>query len=82
MQANAPMNSTSPVAAAQIAAEVGAERGEPDRDGDEPHDLAEQPPSLVARDRLAGERPVVVGGLDGAHVTTPRGTGRRAGGSR
>ena len=49
---------------AQIAAEVGAERRESDRDGDVPHDLAEQLPSLVARDRLAGERRVVVGGLD------------------
>src|SRR3954463_10180621 len=72
-----------PGAAAQIAAEVSAERGQGDRDGDEPHHLPEQPPRLVARDRLDGERPVVVGGLEGAHVTTPpRGTGRRAGGSR
>src|SRR4051812_43329255 len=62
---------------------AGAERGEPDHDSHEPHHLAEQPPRLIARGRLTGERPVVVGGLDGAHVTTPpRGTGRRAGGSR
>jgi len=36
---------------AQIAAEVGAERGECDRDGDEAHHLAEQRPGKVVRDR-------------------------------
>ena len=64
---------------AQIATEVGAECGESDRDGDVPHDLAEQLPTLVARDRFAAERRVVVGGLDGAHVTTTTGTERRPG---
>jgi hypothetical protein len=42
-----------PGRAAQISAEVGAERGESDRDGDEAHDLAEQRPGLVVRDRLS-----------------------------
>ena len=44
-----------PGPAAQIAAEVGAQRGEPDRDGDVAHHLAQQRPS-VALDRFAGER--------------------------
>src|SRR4029077_13207951 len=56
--------------AAQVAAEVGPERGECDRDGDEPHDLAEQLPS-VALDRLAAESRVVVGGPERAHRVTP-----------
>jgi hypothetical protein len=64
---------------AHIAAEVGPERGESDRDGDIPHDLAEQLPSLVARDRFAAESRVVVGSPDGAHVTTTTGTERRPG---
>jgi PP-loop superfamily ATP-utilizing enzyme len=59
-----------PGRAAQISAEVGAERGESDRDGDEAHDLAEQRPGLVVRDRLNGESRLVGGGLERAHVTT------------
>jgi hypothetical protein len=47
--------------AAQIAAQAGAERGESDRDGDEPHDLAEQLAS-VALDRMIVEDRAVVGG--------------------
>jgi PP-loop superfamily ATP-utilizing enzyme len=66
-----------PGRAAQISAEVGAERGESDRDGDEAHDLAEQRPGLVVRDRLNGESRLVGGGLERAHVTTTTGTGRR-----
>jgi hypothetical protein len=63
--------------AAQIAAEVGAERRESDRDGDVPHDLARQLPSLVTRDRLGVERRPVNGGPGRAHVTTTTGRGRR-----
>ena len=59
-----------PGRAAQVAAEVGAERGESDRDGDEAHDLAEQRPGLVVRDRSSRERRLVGGGLERAHVTT------------
>jgi hypothetical protein len=65
--------------AGQIAAEVGAERGEADCDGHEAHHRTEQRPS-VALDRLANGRLFVVGALQRAHVTTPKGTGRRAGG--
>jgi hypothetical protein len=53
--------------AAQVAPDAGAERGEPDRDGDEPDDLAQQLPSAVARDRFAGHSRLAVGGLDGVH---------------
>jgi hypothetical protein len=38
---------TAPGPAAQIAPEVRPERGECDRDGDEPHDLPEQLPGAV-----------------------------------
>ena len=59
-----------PDRAGQIAAEVGAERGEADRDSDEPHDFAEQLPS-VALDRFDAEGRVVVRGVDRAHDVTP-----------
>jgi hypothetical protein len=61
-----------PSAAAQIASDVRAERGESDRDGDEPHDLAQQLATLVARRRPAGEG----GGCRvGVHGDQPGGTG-------
>jgi hypothetical protein len=62
MAANAPMNSSSPVAPAQVR----PEGGEPDHDGDVTHHLAQQPPS-VALDRSAGNGRVVVGGFVCAH---------------
>jgi hypothetical protein len=55
---------------AQVAAEVAAERGESDRDSDEPHHLPEQRPS-VALDRIFADCGVVVGGLERAHGVTP-----------
>jgi hypothetical protein len=70
-----------PGRAAQITAEVGAERGESDRDGDEAHDLAEQRPGLVVRDPLCLESRVVGDGLERAHVTTTE-TEKPPGGSR
>ena len=42
-----------PGRAAQIAPEVGAERGDSDGDGDETHALTEQRPGLVVRGRLS-----------------------------
>jgi hypothetical protein len=59
-----------PGRAAQISAEVGAKRGESDRDTDGANDLAEQRPSLVVRDRLYRESQPVGGRLERAHVTT------------
>jgi hypothetical protein len=56
--------------AAQVSAEVGADRGECDRDGDEAHYLAEQRTGLVVRYRLCPEGRLVGGGLERAHVTT------------
>ena len=76
MHANGADERHQPGRAAQIATEVGAQRGEADRDSDEDHHLAEQPPSWSRAIALAGERPVVVGALDGAHVTTTQGNGK------
>ena len=45
---------------AQIAADVGAERGEPDVTATNPHDLAQQRPG-VALDRFTANGRVVVG---------------------
>ena len=66
-----------PGRATEISAEVRAERGEPDRDGDEAHDVAEKCPGLVARDWLCRESRLAGDGLERAHVTTTTGTGRR-----
>src|SRR5919199_1635001 len=60
---------------AQVAPEVGAERGERHRDGDGSHDLAEKR-SSVALDGLATKSRLVVGGLHRAHGVTPDSSAR------
>ena len=76
MAANAGMQQQQPGPAAQVAAEVGAERREPDRDGHVSHDLAEQLLG-VALDRSAGRYRLVVCRGPRLHHST-QGNGKRA----
>ena len=62
MQPNENDEQRDPDAAREVASDVRAKGGEPDGHGHEPHDLTEDFPCAVTRDRLAAEGDFVNGG--------------------